>query len=90
DLAMAMTQNNRLQVMVNSGYFDLGTPFFATDYTFDHLFNPVAGSKRLQSRIHRYYYRSGHMIYLNPTALKQFKKNVASFMDKTLAPNEKK
>ncbi|MGH8273889.1 MAG: S10 family peptidase, partial [Gammaproteobacteria bacterium] len=42
DLAMAMTQNNRLQVMVNSGYFDLGTPFFATDYTFDHLFNPVA------------------------------------------------
>lgn len=86
DLALAMTQNGHLQVMVNSGYYDLGTPFFATDYTFDHLFSPVAGSKRLQSRIHRHYYRSGHMIYLNPKALKQFKKNVAAFMDKTLAP----
>ena len=82
DLAMAMTRNPYLQVMVNSGYFDLGTPFFATDYTFDHLFDPVAGTKRLQSRIHRYDYRSGHMIYLNPDALRKFKANVARFIEK--------
>ena len=85
DLAMAMTQEKDLQVMVNSGYFDLGTPFFATDYTFDHLFDPVAGSAGLQSRVHRYYYESGHMVYLNPAALKQFKANVAQFIDQTLA-----
>lgn len=85
DLAMAMTQNPYLQVMVNSGYFDLGTPYYATDYTFDHLFNPVQGTRRLQDRIHRYYYKSGHMIYLNDTALKQFKKNVSAFMDETLS-----
>jgi carboxypeptidase C (cathepsin A) len=90
DLAMAMTKNKFLQVMVNSGYFDLGTPFFATDYTFDHLFNPVAGSRRLQSRIHRYYYQSGHMIYLNPASLKQFKQNVAKFMRQTLSSQKPK
>ncbi|MGH8161436.1 MAG: peptidase S10, partial [Gammaproteobacteria bacterium] len=84
DLAMAMTQNKYLQVMVNSGYFDLGTPFFATDYTFDHLFDPVVGSAMLQPRIHRYYYPSGHMIYLNPRSLKQLKTNVANFMDNAL------
>ncbi len=88
DLAMALTQNPYLQVMVNSGYFDLGTPFYATDYTFDHLFNPVEGTRRLQKRIHRYYYKSGHMIYLNPEALKQFKKNVAQFMNEALKRDE--
>jgi len=82
DLALAMTQNPHLQVMVNSGYYDLGTPFFATDYTFDHLFDPVAGTKRLQDRVHRHDYASGHMIYLNPGALKRFKANVARFIER--------
>ncbi len=85
DLAMAMTQNSDLQVMVNSGYYDLGTPFFATDYTFDHLFDPVVGTAQLQSRIHRYYYQSGHMVYLHPDSLAKFKANVAAFMDQTLS-----
>lgn len=89
DLAMAMTQDPYLQVMVNSGYFDLGTPFFATDYTFDHLFDPVAGTAKLQDRIHRYYYKSGHMVYLNPDALAKFKTNVAQFMDQTLSAQHK-
>lgn len=85
DLALAMTQNPYLQVMVNSGYFDLGTPFFATDYTFDHLFDPVAGTKQLQERIHRFYYQSGHMLYLNPEALPKLKANLARFIDQTLS-----
>ncbi|MGH8225398.1 MAG: S10 family peptidase [Gammaproteobacteria bacterium] len=89
DLAMAMTQDTYLQVMVNSGYFDLGTPFFATDYTFDHLFDPVAGTAQLQSRIHRFYYQSGHMIYLHPDSLAKFKANVSAFMDQTLAAQHK-
>lgn len=89
DLAMAMTENPYLQVMVNSGYFDLGTPFFATDYTLDHLFDPVSGTGSLQSRIHRYYYHSGHMVYLNPEALKRFKENLSAFIDEALDSRHK-
>ena len=33
----AMTQNRDLKVFVANGHYDLATPFFATEYTFDHL-----------------------------------------------------
>lgn len=89
DLAFAMIQNKSLQVMVNNGYFDLGTPFFATDYTFDHLFDPIAGTARLMQRVHMYYYQSGHMVYLHPASLKAFKDNVARFIEQTLAGDRK-
>src|SRR5260370_27765 len=36
-LPSAMTQNPFLHVFVAKGYYDLATPFFAADYTFDHL-----------------------------------------------------
>ncbi len=36
-LRSAMTQNPFLHVFVAKGYYDLATPFFAADYTFDHL-----------------------------------------------------
>lgn len=37
DLRKAMNQNNHLKVYVVSGFFDLATPYFATDYTLNHL-----------------------------------------------------
>jgi hypothetical protein len=33
----AMIQNPHLKVLVTSGYYDLATPFFATEYTFNHM-----------------------------------------------------
>ena len=32
-----MTQNRALKVFVAAGYYDFATPFFAAEYTFDHL-----------------------------------------------------
>lgn len=32
-----MTKNPYLRVFVGNGYYDLATPFFATEYTFNHL-----------------------------------------------------
>ena len=39
DLRAAMSKNQHLLVLVlvANGYYDLATPFFATEYTFDHL-----------------------------------------------------
>ena len=36
-LREAMTKNPALRTFVASGYYDLATPYFATDYTFSHL-----------------------------------------------------
>lgn len=79
DLASAMKRNPNLQVLVNSGYMDLATPYFATIYTMDHL--PIP--KKLDSNIHMKYYDSGHMIYVHVPALKKLHDNTAAFIEAT-------
>ncbi len=79
DMAQAMKYNPNLKVMVNSGYFDLGTPFFATDYTLDHMDIPADLQKNIESE----YYESGHMVYLHLPSLKRLHDNVAAFITKT-------
>lgn len=85
DLSMAMVKNPHLQLMVNSGYFDLGTPFFATKYSMHHLLDPDHGGKQLLNRVHMYYYKSGHMVYLHVPSLAKYKSNLAKFIKQTLS-----
>jgi carboxypeptidase C (cathepsin A) len=77
DLIRDMIQSAHLQVQVENGYFDMATPFFATEYTMDHLLLPPD----LQSRIHLQYYQAGHMMYLHEEDLAKLKGNVGSFID---------
>jgi len=80
DLADAMVQNPNLKVFSANGYYDFATPFFATEYTLKHL----NLSPQLQSNITFGYYQSGHMVYLNDTALVQFKSDLARWYDAAL------
>lgn len=77
DLQQALIANPHLQVQVENGYFDLATPFFATEHTMDHLALP----KNLESHIHFEYYNAGHMMYLRTSSLARLKANIASFID---------
>jgi carboxypeptidase C (cathepsin A) len=79
DLAAAMKYNPRLHVMLNSGYYDLATPFFTADYEMRHL--PIPDN--LRQNIETHYYESGHMVYAHLPALKELHDNVAAFIDKT-------
>ena len=79
DLAMAMKTNPKLKVMVNGGYYDLATPFFAAQYEDKHL--PI--EQRLASNIQFDWYESGHMVYVRTSALKKLHDNVASFIRST-------
>lgn len=79
DLANAMKYNPQLQVLVNNGYFDLGTPFYATVYSFDHMNIPPG----LIKNIHMEYYHSGHMVYLHKESLKNLHDNTARFIKNT-------
>ena len=76
DLAAAMTLNPNLKVMVNAGYFDLATPFFAAKYQMQQL--PMA--TKLQQNIEYQYYDTGHMIYVVPQALAKLHDNIAQFI----------
>ncbi len=75
DLADAMRKNTKLKVFSANGYFDLATPFFATEYDLGHMML----SPELAKNVAFGYYPSGHMIYLNVDALKDLKRDLAAF-----------
>lgn len=79
DLAQAMILNPQMKVMLNMGYYDLGTPYYEGVYEMQHLRIP----KALQSNISYAYYKSGHMVYLQPDAHKELHDNVAAFIART-------
>lgn len=80
DLADAMRKNPRLKVFSANGYFDLATPFFATEYDLNHMSLPA----NLISNVQYSYYPAGHMVYLNVDALKEMKADLAKFYSATV------
>jgi carboxypeptidase C (cathepsin A) len=78
-LRQAMVKNSYLKVRVLEGYYDLATPYYAANYTMDHLDLP----QRYRNNISYASFDSGHMVYLNPDSLVKMKKDVASFIDGT-------
>jgi carboxypeptidase C (cathepsin A) len=80
DLAEAMKTNPRLRVMVNGGYYDLATPFFAAEYEEKHLPIPQSLAKNIEYD----WYESGHMVYVRDESLKQLHDRVSAFIKSTL------
>ncbi len=76
DLASAIRKNPHLHVFSANGYFDLATPFFATEFDLDHMQLDPA----LRGNVQFGYYPSGHMIYLNVDALRKLKGDLAAFI----------
>jgi len=81
DLAEALKTNPRLRIMVNGGYYDLATPFFAAQYEEKHLPIPQSLAKNIEYD----WYESGHMVYVRDESLKQLHDRVAAFIKSTLA-----
>ena len=78
DLREAMITNPKLIVEVENGYFDFATPFYAMDFTVDHLGLPAD----LQKNIWMKYYPAGHMMYLDDKSREMLHNNIAAFIDK--------
>lgn len=77
DLAYAMIQNPKMKVLVQAGYFDLATPYRATEYFIDQLNVPES----LRSNVSLQYYEAGHMMYVHPPSLKKYKQDLDAFID---------
>lgn len=75
-LRAAMSINPHLRVFVANGYYDLATPYFATEYTFNHLGLDAA----LRGNVVMGYYEAGHMMYIHLPSLAKLKGDLAGFM----------
>jgi carboxypeptidase C (cathepsin A) len=84
DLAEALKTNPRLKIMVNGGYYDLATPFFAAVYEEKHLPIPQSLAKNIEYA----WYESGHMVYVRDECLQQLHDRVAAFIKNTQADNK--
>jgi carboxypeptidase C (cathepsin A) len=75
----AIAKNPFLRVFVASGYFDLATPYAATEYTLAHM--NLAPEQRGQ--VATSLYEAGHMMYVHGPSLAKLKDDVARFLDET-------
>jgi len=75
-LRAAMSKNPFMRVFIASGFYDLATPYFATEYTINHL----GLDPSLRQNIETKYYEAGHMMYIDEDCLGELKRDVAAFM----------
>lgn len=75
-LRSAMTANPELRVFAANGYYDLATPYSATQYTMRHL----GSNRKLLDRVTMTYYEAGHMMYVHKPSLEKLKRDIAEFL----------
>jgi carboxypeptidase C (cathepsin A) len=72
----AMSKNRSLRVFLASGYFDLATPFFAAEWTLDHMgLDPSLVPNIVTKR-----YPAGHMMYVHEPSIRALRDDLASFL----------
>jgi carboxypeptidase C (cathepsin A) len=79
-LRSAFDKNPFMHLFVGSGYFDLATAYYATQYTLNHMGLTTAQ----HARISLGYYSAGHMMYIQDESLSQLRKDIGSFLNGAL------
>jgi carboxypeptidase C (cathepsin A) len=79
-LRNAMVKNPYMKVMIGAAYFDLATPYYAVEYTFNHMgLNP-----EMHKRISWDFYQSGHMLYIDSDSHAKLKHDFSEFVSSAL------
>jgi carboxypeptidase C (cathepsin A) len=79
-LRNAFSKNPYMKVMVCAAYYDLATPYFAVEYTMNHL-----GIHAEQHRsISWQFYAAGHMMYIDKESRAKLKRDYAEFVNKSI------
>jgi carboxypeptidase C (cathepsin A) len=72
-----ITKNPGMRVYVASGYYDLATPYFATEHTVAHLGIEDA----LRDNIDVSYFEAGHMMYVHKPSIDKLGPELRSFVE---------
>ena len=75
-LRRAMQANPHMRVYVASGYYDLGTPHAAGDYTLNHL----GLREDARDKIQVSYFEAGHMMYIHQPSLVRMAAELRAFV----------
>jgi carboxypeptidase C (cathepsin A) len=83
-LREAMQKNPYMKVMICAGYYDLATPYFAVEYTFNHMgLHP-----EMHKNIVWNFYPAGHMLYIDSDSHSKLKKDFSDFLSLALPKTE--
>jgi carboxypeptidase C (cathepsin A) len=75
-LRATMSQNPLMKVFVANGYFDLATPYFATEHTFSHM----GLDPDVRANVEMQYYEAGHMMYAHMPSLERLADDMREFI----------
>jgi carboxypeptidase C (cathepsin A) len=76
----AMAKNPYMKVMVAAGYYDLATPYYAVEYTFNHM----GLSPEMHKNITWDFYQAGHMLYIESDSHAKLKHDFGEFLSSAL------
>ncbi|MBV8895575.1 MAG: peptidase S10 [Acidobacteriaceae bacterium] len=71
-LRHAFAKNPYMHVFVAEGLYDAATPYFAVDYTLDHMGLSAAA----HNNIKRDHFNAGHMVYIDDKSMEKLKRDV--------------
>ncbi|MCB8932523.1 MAG: hypothetical protein M9921_07105 [Fimbriimonadaceae bacterium] len=74
-LRAAFSKNPYMRVFIASGFYDLATPYFATQYTLAHM----GLDPSLRDNISTGEYEAGHMMYIHEPSLERLQEDVRKF-----------
>lgn len=80
DLSTAMRHNPKIRILALNGWYDLMTPFFATEFDLARLSLGKDNARRVSLR----YYPSGHMLYVDERVMDRLHADIADFYRETL------
>jgi carboxypeptidase C (cathepsin A) len=75
-LRETMSRNPFMRVFVANGYYDLATPHFASEYTFNHL----GIDPSLRDHVAMGYYEAGHMMYVHGPSRRKLAEDLRAFV----------
>lgn len=79
-LRSAFAKNPHMKVFVGCGYYDMATPYFAAEYTFNHMELHPSVRKNVVFQ----YYNAGHMFYIDVPSHKKLKGDITQFIQSSI------